>query len=385
MPCYTEKLSVRGFGIGSKMFAEGWTMLTYCVLSACLTISVACERQPRPHPRTLPTSQLSLEHVVKDELRTWGQCPDGVYAVSFNPHKFYAWKWKRSKRVQHAELDITTEKEHAWLGDEQYSVKQNDGAIHLRTFDGSSDLRKWALQWGWYLRWIGQSLTGKYVAFVLDEDSGVRPEGHDWDYHRVRIGMLGPDRATLEFDCIIREEPDAMNIRSAIPSNDGASVAVGGWNGGVAIADMHENKLLWSKRPPEEIVSYYVAFSKDSKTVFLAGASGYVFGLDTKTGKQISRWCATLSGKPEHGRQVTSLTVSRDGRYLAAGSGRLVFVFDIASGGVVDIVDHGLGTYVVAISPDSDMIATMSPEIIRTWIIKDVKARSLTTSQASDP
>ena len=112
------------------------------------------------------------------------------------------------------------------------------------------------------------------------------------------------------------------------------------------------------------MAAYYVTFSADSQVVYSGGGEGCVYGLDVRTGKEVSRWFATTSGKSEYGHRISDIAASPDGKYVAAGTGPegLIWVFSTVDGKVLKVLNHGGSTVaLVHFSPDSKALASFVP------------------------
>jgi WD40 repeat protein len=173
-------------------------------------------------------------------------------------------------------------------------------------------------------------------------------------------------------------------------------VAVAAWDaeGGVTMIEVATKQKLWSRRPGSNVISY-LAFSPDSRVVYGGGTEGAVYAMDVKTGNRLSRWYASASGKEEYGHRISSLAVSPDGRWIAAGTGPegLVFVGSTATNKCVKILKHLDGILgsvaVVQFSPNSQALATFVPGTLRVWNVtqwdKTAAARTATTSAPTQP
>jgi WD40 repeat protein len=127
---------------------------------------------------------------------------------------------------------------------------------------------------------------------------------------------------------------------------------------------------LWAKRPPSEISSSYGVFAPDNKVLYAGGSEGCVYEMDVRTGKILSRWFASKSGKSEYGHRISALACSPDGRYLATGTGPegLVWIWSQADGKLLKILKHGGGPVrLVSFSPDSKALATFVPGTLKVW------------------
>jgi photosystem II stability/assembly factor-like uncharacterized protein len=176
-------------------------------------------------------------------------------------------------------------------------------------------------------------------------------------------------------------------VRQIAVSADGKYVAVGGWENGVALIDASQNKVLWSGRPPTEVSTGYVVFSADGLTLYSAGSEGCVYTIDTLTGKIASQWWASPTGRSIYGYRVSCLTVTQDGRWVAAGTGPEgdVYLFNTASPGKPRMLPHGLDTILaVSFSPDSQYLASVGGGAIKVWSLKEAGGAPAKPAKAGD-
>jgi len=156
-----------------------------------------------------------------------------------------------------------------------------------------------------------------------------------------------------------------------------------GWKNGVVVIDVVNRKLLWAAKPKDEANLADVAFSPDGKLIYAGGTTGCIHVMETLTGKLLAQWYANESGKPVYGYRISTVTVSRDGRFIAAGVGPigLVWVWS-ADGKTVAVLNHGDSTIRnVLFSPDSKFIATVAGSRIKIW---NLDAGSSATTESTE-
>jgi len=119
-----------------------------------------------------------------------------------------------------------------------------------------------------------------------------------------------------------------------------------------------------------------LAFAPDGKLVYAGGTEGCVHVMEAATGRVRDHWFATPTGKEEYGHRISTVNVSPDGRFAAAGTGPegLVFLFSTAKGDLLRVLPHGGSTILAAsFSPDSSRLATLAAGRLKIWRIPDVK------------
>jgi WD40 repeat protein len=191
------------------------------------------------------------------------------------------------------------------------------------------------------------------------------------------LGLIAPRASEIKWVGTLGGKKDkkysANNIRRLAPTDNGAYVAAAGWDNGLALLDSSSGEQLWWTRPPNEVSSTYAAFAPDNKVIYTGGGEGCVYGLDVKTGKIVSQWFASKSGKSEYGHRISDIAVSPDGKWVAAGTGPegLVWVFDAAKGKAVRILKHGGSTVLmVSFSPESSALVSFVPGSLKVWDVE---------------
>ena len=208
----------------------------------------------------------------------------------------------------------------------------------------------------------------------------------------VRFGLVGPDGKTftwaVSIDKIPGDSAQAM-IRRLVPSDNGVHIGVAGWKNGVLMIDVAKKKVSWAASsehspgtecppkqkmpwkgvPLDEVNTTDLAFTPDSKLIYAGGATGCVYGIKVDTGEVVSKWWATHTSKEEYGYRISTISVSPDGRFVAAGTGPTgdVYVFSTKDGSR-RILNHGGSTILItSFSPDSKRLATFAAGKIKIW------------------
>ena len=205
------------------------------------------------------------------------------------------------------------------------------------------------------------SRNGKYVG-VWDDQS--------FEKHIVRFGLVAPDGKS--FNWIVDLHPEHYSAKFSypvVPSDNGAFIGVGGWENGIAVIDVAKKRVLWTLKPELDADINDIAFSPDIKFVYAGGVRGLVYGVKLETGEIVSKWWATLSKKEEYGHYIDTISVSPDGKFVAAGTipDGLAWLFS-AKDGHRRIFEHGgKGVYMTAFSPDSKRLASYGAGKIKIW------------------
>ena len=302
-----------------------------------------------------------------------------IYASSGVPHYFDLWKWNGGDLEKCREIGLQRLLCPAVLGEEHYlsyvGADQEQKFIALANMNGDAANAKWSSTPGWWCFMMQSSRAGGHAAICYREDVGtLGPKDRDPEQPRVRVYLISRDKREPELvgTLIGTYSGSDGNIRTVLPSDDGAYVAVGAWDHGVAMIDAAKGETLWSKRPPNEVASYYLAFSPDNRLIYGGGGEGCVYGMDVLTGEIRSQWYASVSGQSEYGHRICYLAASSDGRWVAAGTGPegLIWIWRASDGKVVAILEHGSGTVqLVQFSPDSQALATIAAGSIKIWSV----------------
>ena len=239
--------------------------------------------------------------------------------------------------------------------------------------NGSDVLREWDPPRGWFIPWAGGSANGKFIGLLMED--GVDAAGHRSGNDRARIGVIDVSKRELQWVADLNGHGSAT-VRRVVISNDGRYVAIIGWNNGTAMIDAVAGKVLWSKRPAGEISSGYGAISPDGRTLYTVGSEGCVYEIDVTNGSAIKKRWASKSGRSEYAHRASSLAVSNDGKWLAAGTGPEgeVYVWNLASDRPAYIFHHGGGSImIVAFSPDGQNVASVGGGYLKAWSMKGMK------------
>ena len=294
----------------------------------------------------------------------------GVHVI---PETLDVWKWNADRVDKVASVTLESGLVSQWLEGGRYIVEPlKENVLVMKRAADKQELKRWEHpeEW-WYCDFTRLSRNGRWVAVGLVEEPTKDPPDHDTHRPRIQLGLLNPSQDEIKWLPVLRAKSyGAGQITAIACSDDGAYVGVTGWNWGAAVIDVAANKVLWEVRPKGEAGSRDLAFSPDSKIVYVGGTQGCVYGMDARTGAIKTQWFASRSGKEEYGHRIECMAVSPDGRFVAAGTGPEgeAYVWRADTGDFVGIFFHSWGTMqLVMFSPDSKQLATFVPGSIKVW------------------
>jgi WD40 repeat protein len=298
----------------------------------------------------------------------WGT--GGYYAFATTAEEkesLLVYAWDGASIRKHTEVNVHQDNplQALWLSDGKVltnPVGKNTDFLLRRDAKTGRLLGKWLFPRGWYCGLLGHSHNGKYLVLLFREDVAYPPQGFDWERRRTRLALI--DVATDRLDWIVDLIGDRDMIRGAVSSGDGAYIAVAGWDNGAAVVDVKQKKVLWEKRPPGEFGSTKVSISPRNGVIYVGGNRGRVYGMQIRSGKNVSAWWASDSGNAEDAQRVTSICVSPDEKYVAAGTGPYgrTYLWSTETGRMIKAFGRGPGgVLIVMFSPDSRHLGAFQP------------------------
>lgn len=363
------------------MTAKGLCILSG-VAAGCVCTGVACgppTSAPSGTARPVNVPSATLPWIGRGGgFREWGCGGTYIYGSSAEPSILDVWEWENHTLVKRHEFPVQRCVHPAWALNGRCFFAAVKGAryepYHFYIVETKEDrATQCRLPDGWYVSITQPSSNGIHVAVCLIEESGEHaPPDRDRNRPRVKIGHISSDESEVNWVATLvgRESGSASPLRSVVPSNDGACVAVVGWDNGLAMIDAMAGMQTWFRQPAGEASLFYAAFAPDSKIVYTGGTMAAVYAMDVESGTELGRWYASPTGKAEYGHRISCLAVSPDGKWVAAGTGPegLVFVGSTATNKMVKVLDHGGSTVLlVHFSPDSKALASFVPGTLKIW------------------
>ena len=337
-----------------------------------------------------------------------GVSGDFVWAASREPFVFQVWQWSDNTIVKRHEVSFSEKTYSALIlpGDRWLSsVREGYCVGDLKT---GKIIDRWPYPDRLDICSCHASQNGKHFALSAHESES-------WDYSSYHIGLIYPDDKSFQWIADLTPEygdRSYSTMISAIPSDDGKYIGVVGWNGGFAMIDVSNKKVLWTASPnhepavwnannknkvswkqvPLDVVAVSdLAFSPDAKMAYVGGAigsdtvgaAGCIWGIKVETGEIVNKWGTATPKREEYCRYITSISVSPDGCFVAAGvtPTGLVFLYSTKDG-KRRILKHGDSGRIdfVSFSPDSKRLATYAgyppPSEIKIWKLPEEKEDS---------
>jgi len=343
-------------------------------LCACSTVTLCACRPTQADIEKRPAHQITWAG-KGGGFQIWGSGGNFLYAVSVEPRVFEVWQWKGGGLERLEQLTVPASLNVVWLGNNRYLLTPigeayRDNPLITKDATTGTVLQKCPLGGEWYCSKVGLSGNGRYSAISVVEDTG-RPAA-DIFRPRLRVGLIKPESKEICWPATLvgNTTPSHSRIRQIIPSDDGAYVALACWGNGAAVVDVSEQKVLWEVVPKDAVSLVDIAFSPDNKLVYTGGGAGCVYGMEVQTGKIVSQWFATETGKSIYGHRISTVAVSPDGRFVAAGTGPmgLVYLWSAQTGRRLKVFNHGGSTILIlSFSPDSKALATVASGMIKVW------------------
>ena len=245
----------------------------------------------------------------------------------------------------------------------------------------------------------------QFVIYELKTGKKVSETPVGWEDQDVRL-IQSPDKKVLALACInpdkdghtlyeftlfdpVKEKPDlpvSVDVVTAekrfiafAVSNDKKIFAVGsaGKHGWLTIADLTKGKVILEKEYEQADEFTSVAFVPDDSQAFLGNRNGSVYGIDTASGEVKSTYTVLKPGQKNPVTNETSsqnITISADGKYVAAVIINIVHIWEIQTGNHVFQQSPGhMLTGPIAFSSDNSLLASSdlrAGRVIRIWKIK---------------
>lgn len=313
-----------------------------------------------------PDRTIRLDGALYD-WHAGGEC---FYALGNGHTVAHLWRWEGETLVKVKEIplgEFSGERFAVVRGTTFFRLSYSWRPYEVRCLMGDVESGKVSPQW--------KVVCGDQEVYTLSSPSSngahIAVYATEFQFRkndRLRLGCL--DSKTGDVSWVVEDEDLGGAIRYVRPSDDGRYIGIAGWGWGVTMVDVVERKVLWKQRPGEELTSHSLAFTADSKLVYSGGVEGAVYGMDVLTGRVVTKWWPTFWGSHGGRSHVDDLSVSPDGRFVAActsPTGRVV-LFDRSSGDVLRVLSPGGDT--IGFSRDSKYLAAACPFAIRIWRIQ---------------
>jgi hypothetical protein len=326
-------------------------------------------------------------------FKTWGSGGEFAFAHS-EGEVFYVWRWQADTLERYREVPLAEASSPIWMGADvavwEVESKERQPGVHqpllARNIATGKELARFAPEKGWYYSntWNEMKLSGngKFLAVHLAEDSSYPPADHDPEVARCGIGLLGPacDKLARVATLARRRGYSYSEIRSCVPSNNGAHVAVSGWQKGLSLVDAQDGKVLWDMSADAFGDFGDIAFSPPGDRVYAGTRRGFVYGMEVATGKIVSKWPAT-EGESNAFYVISRIATSPDGRLVAAATepSAQIYVWHADTGERCAWLEHDGGGQVLILmfSPDSKHLASFAGGRIKIWAMPPGKSAEM--------
>jgi WD40 repeat protein len=368
-------------------------LLGLCVLLA------GCFGSSKPGREDIPEQTISWRG-AGIALSSWGTGGSSIFAVSVKPAILDVWQWSDGGMTKGYAVPVPDDVQSVailpndrWIG-RVADDHENRTDFCVGNLKSGREIDRWPEPRDVDIDLGTASRNGKFLA------AWSSPEVHSAAYPssgaEVRLGLVASDGESIQWITLLTSElrtAPRATIHRVLASDDGAYIGVAGWDKGLAMIDAANKKVLWvaseihrtetgekpnkevswKTLPLDEVAVWDFGFSPDGQIAYEGGDSACVQAIKVSTGEVLSRWWATRSGKSEQGCGITTISVSLDGRFVAAGTGPegLVFLFSTKDG-QRRMLSHGKAAIMMTnFSPDSKHLAAYAPAKIKVWKVPE--------------
>ena len=286
-----------------------------------------------------------IKIVLESTISSVALLADGQHFVSGDKNgKIRRWRMEDGKGVG-APMDaespiccLATSQDGKWI-----ATGTEGGRVSVRDAESREELRRFAKEKGFNS--VDISSNGTKIAMARDDknvDVYSLPDGKwlcgwkGWDYRTVK---LSPDGLLLA--CVAEnEESSFLCIYDTRP----------------------DGKYLGSS----QISTRSVAWTSDSKQLFVLSSNGNIHLIEASGGKTLSRWSIHSNDNP------TCISLSSNGAFIAASANSSVSFWDISTHEQIgSVIDHPHSVNSMAISANNELVFTGNSTILL-WDLRNV-------------
>lgn len=335
-----------------------------------------------------------------DNLLDVGTNGDFLWSQSSKPPAFQVWQWDGSTVIQRQVLPKTKDTYSVSILPHDRWISTAGRHFCVGDLKSKKEIFRWPVPQGLDVVISQTSRNGKHCAATAVE-SGA------WNRNETKVGIVVPEDKAFKWAAAL--SPDyGSNVGGrplapkAIPSDDGKYIGVAGWDNGIAMIDIVNEKVLWTassnhmpgaRKPKEKnnvpwrgvpldaVRVDDLAFTPDGTTVYVCGAIasdttgavGHIWCMNVETGQVVSQWGIDDTNSDEYTRTISVISVSPDGQFVAAGSAStgMVFLYSTKDGKRRILNHRHPGTIgFVSFSPDSRRLAAYCAREIDIWELR---------------
>lgn len=294
--------------------------MRYIILYSMLLLVcvIGCQRQAavEQHKTTSLPYAIENAYATKDFLVCWSMLDKAVYVWRWaDLQKDVSAKPKRYALEGVSCLAVAVVWPHAL-------VDRDDYLVWLNLETGKDD---WTQKIGpeFFTMDLRASPGGRYVAVRLAANAG-----QDTD----KYGVFDVDKQAVRW---LAEREHHLPTNVAV-TDDGKLLAVSNYpdNNDVLVLDVETGKTAMTAYAEDSAGLDSIMFSPDGKELWYGGTMAYLFSYDLGKRATTRKWLACRKDEPVYGHRMSSIGMSADGKYVAAGTcanGEL-FIWNLADG-----------------------------------------------------
>jgi len=318
-------------------------------------------------------SPLEAEMLLPDNAGAGGLLTNGRTLVAvFQDGQVAAWDWNAPARTL---WRFSAESNRVVMLDDVRAAsapEKGDKALIVYDVRQGGKLSQIPIAWSNQDVWLIQSPDKKVLAPVRISAGSEGLSLYEFMTFDLAAGNPG---LPVPFDVPAAEK----RLIAFAVSNDKKFLAAGsvGQHGLLILADLEQSKIVLEKEYDQADEFTSAAFTPDGSLIFLTNRNGSVYGVNAASGLVESTYTVLKPGQKNPVTNETSsqnITISSDGRYVAAVVINKVHIWEIRTGDHIfqQAPGHKL-TGPIALSPDSSLLATSdirSSGLVRIWKVK---------------